>query len=67
MAAQHMAGGEIVTLEIGPGGIQALEALWAEDVQRDPFTEVSGRRRTLVVDAKRQPLRRVYQRYLQSV
>jgi len=59
MAAQHMAGGEIVTLEIGPGGIQALEALWAEDVQRDPFTEVSGRRRTLVVDAKRQPLRAV--------
>ena len=59
MAAQHMAGGEIVTLEIGPGGIQALEQLWAEDVQRDPFTEPKGRRRTMVIDAKRQPLRAV--------
>ena len=59
MAAQHMAGGEIIALEVGPGGIQALEQLWAEDVQRDPFTEPKGRRRTLVVDAKRQPLRAV--------
>ena len=58
MAAQ-MAGGEIVTLEIGPGGIQALEKLWAEDVQRDPFTEPKGRRRTMAIDAKRQPLRAV--------
>ena len=57
--AAHMAGGEIVTLEIGPGGIQALEQLWAEDVQRDPFTEPKGRRRTMVIDAKRQPLRAV--------
>ena len=58
MAAQ-MAGGEIVTVEIGPGGIQALEKLWAEDVQRDPFTEPKGRRRTMTIDAKRQPLRAV--------
>ena len=58
MAAQ-MAGGEIVTLEIGPGGIQALEQLWAEDVKRDPFTEPKGRRRTMTIDAKRQPLRAV--------
>ena len=57
--AAHMAGGEIVTLEIGPGGIQALEQLWAEDVRRDPFTEPKGRRRTMVIDAKRQPLRAV--------
>ena len=57
--AAHMAGGEIVALEVGPGGVQALEKLWAEDVQRDPFTEPKGRRRTLVIDAKRQPLRAV--------
>ena len=57
--AAHMAGGEIVALEVGPGGVQALEKLWAEDVQRDPFTEPKGRRRTMVIDAKRQPLRAV--------
>ena len=58
--AAHIAGGEIIALEVGPGGIQALEALWAEPVQHtDPFAEATGSRRTLVLDAKREPLRAV--------
>ena len=45
--AAHIAGGEIIALEVGPGGIQALEALWAEPIQHtDPFAEATGSRRT---------------------
>ena len=66
MAAQALAslqleergGGEVIAVEIGPAGISIAEALW-DDARGgggfDPFS-ANGARRTLVVDARREPV-----------